>query len=275
LRIEEAVIGIERRSSGACLDLAFVFFRAEAREILKLTALFAVPCTAVSFLIARRTDHGLVWAMLLFFAMAPFAGAALVAGVGPRVFGEPLSARRAVTTWLGSLLRLVLPLLFAQLMVFGSAMCFGVPALLAAAFYGFIPEVVLLEELKGSRARQRLSELMRGAFWDLAARRGAILTFSAGVLTSLFLLFDQVCEILLTFPLLAGRVSSVFVFEELWALLVHDPFVVSALHATAWLVYPLARLAWFFCYLDTRIRKEGWDLELAFRVEERRLAEAS
>jgi hypothetical protein len=50
-----------------------------------------------------------------------------------------------------------------------------------------------------------------------------------------------------------------------------DPLVVSALSATAWLVYPLARLAWFFCYLDARIRKEGWDVELAFRIEAGRL----
>jgi hypothetical protein len=51
--------------------------------------------------------------------------------------------------------------------------------------------------------------------------------------------------------------------------------VVSALSATAWLVYPLARLAWFFCYLDARIRKEGWDVELAFRIEAGRLQPAS
>jgi hypothetical protein len=38
-----------------------------------------------------------------------------------------------------------------------------------------------------------------------------------------------------------------------------------------WIVYPVIRLAWMFCYLDVRIRKEGWDLEIDFRVEARRL----
>jgi hypothetical protein len=47
---------------------------------------------------------------------------------------------------------------------------------------------------------------------------------------------------------------------------------VVALASTWWLVYPLARLAWFFCYLDARIRREGWDVEIAFRVEARRIA---
>ena len=55
-------------------------------------------------------------------------------------------------------------------------------------------------------------------------------------------------------------------------LLSYDPLLVVALASTWWLVYPLARLAWFFCYLDARIRKEGWDVEIAFRVEARRIA---
>ncbi len=54
-------------------------------------------------------------------------------------------------------------------------------------------------------------------------------------------------------------------------MLFYDPLVVATLCGTLWLVYPIARLAWFFCYLDARIRKEGWDVELAFRIEGRRL----
>jgi hypothetical protein len=57
-------------------------------------------------------------------------------------------------------------------------------------------------------------------------------------------------------------------------LLAYDPLLVGALSATWWLVYPLARLAWFFCYLDLRVRKEGWDVEIELRVEARRLLNA-
>ena len=36
---------------------------------------------------------------------------------------------------------------------------------------------------------------------------------------------------------------------------------------------PVIRLAWFFCYLDQRIRNECWDLQLQFRAEAARLEE--
>jgi hypothetical protein len=32
------------------------------------------------------------------------------------------------------------------------------------------------------------------------------------------------------------------------------------------LAAPFISLVWFFVYLDVRIRKEGWDLEIAFRA---------
>jgi hypothetical protein len=39
-------------------------------------------------------------------------------------------------------------------------------------------------------------------------------------------------------------------------------------------VYPIARFAWFFCYIDLRVRGDFWDLELRFEKEVERLREA-
>ena len=47
----------------------------------------------------------------------------------------------------------------------------------------------------------------------------------------------------------------------------------TAIQFTIWLPYPVIRLAWFFCYLDQRIRNECWDLQLQFRAEAARLEE--
>jgi hypothetical protein len=41
------------------------------------------------------------------------------------------------------------------------------------------------------------------------------------------------------------------------------------------LALPLVTLVWFFVYLDVRIRKEGWDLEIAFRARAVQLKEQS
>lgn len=73
-------------------------------------------------------------------------------------------------------------------------------------------------------------------------------------------------------PILSGRVSSWAHFEnELMTLMTADPRVGMVLVAVMWFVYPVTRLAWMFRYLNTRIQKEGWDIELSFRVEARRL----
>lgn len=41
------------------------------------------------------------------------------------------------------------------------------------------------------------------------------------------------------------------------------------------LAVPFVTLVWFFVYLDVRIRKEGWDLEIAFRARAAQLQEQS
>jgi len=276
MRIEAATIAIEPRSVGACLDLAVLFYRRHAREILKLTLVLALPSTILSFLIADRSEDGLFWSAVIFFSLCPFLGAALVAGAGRGVFGEPFEARsalRALAARLGGLLSAIL--ISRLIIVLCGLLCLGIPGILPAVYYGFLPELLLLEDLKGSRARRRLSDLMRHTFVDLTARQVSLLGFMGVTVLSLFTLLDQASGALLGLPILFGRASASFFWQEISTLLFYDPWVVAVLSATCWLAYPLARLAWFFCYLDVRIRKEGWDVELDFRIEAERLQAAS
>jgi hypothetical protein len=102
-----------------------------------------------------------------------------------------------------------------------------------------------------------------------------VLFFVMSVL-SLFVLVDLAAGMLFDWPILIGRISGLgYMLEELATLLSRDPRVAAALVTVAWLVYPVTRLAWMFCYLDVRIRQEGWDVELDFRVEARRLEAAA
>jgi hypothetical protein len=55
--------------------------------------------------------------------------------------------------------------------------------------------------------------------------------------------------------------------QFLWS----DPIVVTAALAVAFLVYPIGRLAWFFCYMDVRVRRDCWDMELLIIQEAERL----
>ena len=99
-----------------------------------------------------------------------------------------------------------------------------------------------------------------------------IAVFFGTSVASLFVLVDMASGTLLGLPILAGRVSGLAYFiEEIATLMTRDPRVATVFVSVLWLVYPVARLAWMFCYFDVRIRKEGWDIELDFRVEANRL----
>src|SRR5262249_15238443 len=141
-----------------------------------------------------------------------------------------------------------------------------------AVYYGFLPEVLLLEQMDSSEVRGRLGELVQSHFGDLLARSLVLLAFTAAAAVAIFTLVDQTLRLLLGWPLLLGRLDPRGPAGDLWELVQGDPAVVAVLAAVVWLLYPIARLAWFFCYLDIRIRKEGWDLELSFRVEALRLS---
>ncbi len=50
-----------------------------------------------------------------------------------------------------------------------------------------------------------------------------------------------------------------------------DPKVLAVLTAVVLSAYAIGRLAWFFCYIDLRVRRDLWDLEIQFQQEAQRL----
>jgi hypothetical protein len=272
MRLEDATLALEPRSAGAVIDLALLFYRRHAAKFLLLSLLFGALPVALGALFAGGGD-GFLWASLLFLFGSPFLGAAVVAGAGHRVFAEEFAvsgALRHAARRAGSLL-VFLPLLTAVFGAFG-LLCLGIPYFLLVSRYGFLSEVLLLEQLRGRRVARRLEEISSDVFLNLCCRYGAISSFATLLGLVLFLLADLSSQFLFDVPLLLDRISWALAYEEIETLLSYDPLLVGTVSATAWLVYPLARLAWFFTYLDVRIRKEGWDVEIAFRVEASRIA---
>ncbi len=272
MRLEDATLALEPRSVGAAIDLAILFYRKHAAKLLALSALFGAAPVAVAGYRATRGD-GWLWAVLLFFFGSAFLGAAVVAGAGHHVFGEEFTLRntlRHLRRRAGSLF-LWLPMARVVLGALG-VMCWGLLWAPLAARFGFLSEVLVLEELRGRKIGKRLEEILRGTQVEACGRYLAIASFGLLISTVLFLFLDLGSQLLFGVPLFLAKVSWAVAYEDTVNLLSYDPLLVVALASTWWLVYPLARLAWFFCYLDARIRKEGWDVEIAFRVEARRIA---
>ena len=274
MKLEAATLALEPRSVGECIDLAVLFYRRHATKLLALSLLFgAIPVAAGVVLASSGT--GWLWSGLAFVFVSPFLGAAVVAGAGHHVFGEEFTIRTALRHMRARLGTLAL-LLPASRIAYGavSVMCWGLLTVPVATRYGFLSEVVILEQLKGYRIAKRCDEILRDMYLEACVRYTAIVAFAFGVSLTLFILIDLGSQVLFGIPVFAAKVSWAVAVDDILNLLAYDPLLVGALSATWWLVYPLARLAWFFCYLDARVRKEGWDVEIALRVEARRLSHA-
>lgn len=274
MKLDAATLALEPRSVGECIDLAVLFYRRHATKLLTLSLLFGVVPVAAG-VIASSSGTGWLWSGLLFVFVSPFLGAAVVAGAGHHVFGEEFTVKSALQN-VGARLGTLALLLPAARIAYGavSVMCWGLLTVPVATRYGFLSEVVILEQLRGYRIPTRCAEILRDMYADACGRYVAIAGFAFGVSSILFILLDLGSQVLFGIPVFAAKVSWAVAADDILNLLAYDPLLVGVLSATWWLVYPLARLAWFFCYLDARVRKEGWDVEIALRVEARRLAHA-
>ena len=125
-----------------------------------------------------------------------------------------------------------------------------------------MPEVLLLEQAPVNSVTKRLSWLAGGGGYSRnLGRLMGLMVFWAVLSFGLFLILDFLATTLFNSPIffkiaLDSSRSTGDVFSQL---LYDDPKVLTAIQLTIWLPYPVIRLAWFFCYLDQRIRNECWD----------------
>ncbi len=267
MNLQHVTIPIEPRTVGGCLDLAVHFYRVHFRQLMALLIVVAAPALGLTWILADQTQHGLFWGFVLYFFGAPIAGALIVAGAGQRIFGEPFTVRRALDTFRPHALVLSLSLIWSRILTALAGLGL-VTAWLVAVRGGFLPEIYLLEQLRGERRRRRVTELTRSTQTSPVMRFVAIQGFTLGLVLSFFTLIDLAFNHLVGMPIWTGHGYGVgAMIERLW----YDPVVVTVLMGVVWAVYPLARIAWFFCYVDQRIRNECWDVELDFRRDARRL----
>jgi hypothetical protein len=206
----------------------------------------------------------------------------LMTGAAPCAFGEPFTFR-------GTWSRLGWPgvglILWGLLM--RCAIGLGLVAFLFPGWYlgvrsGFFVEQSALSKMARHLHDRRADELLKGEIADLFLRSAAIAVFCGLLWVVLLFTADFASSRLFGFPLLLGRLQvDLSYLENFGDVLVYaagflwgDPIVLTAALAVAFLVYPLGRLAWFFCYIDVRVRRDCWDMELQIIQEAERLEAA-
>lgn len=191
---------------------------------------------------------------------APLATAPLTLMLGQRLFRDHVDAGRMARDLASSL---------PQVALFGSAvraLCAPLVVTLAGplGLWPYMNEVILLERnpARSRRPRkwttlQRCRVLHRGASGELFARWLGTTGLSAALATSL-------CVAMWTaLSVFTGRQHGADVGLRLY------------LPVALWLVAGYAAVARFLLYLDLRIRREGWEVELSLRAEAARLARTS
>ena len=272
MKVEDCIVTVERRTLGGCLDLAFVFARQFAVPLFSLTLCFAVPCTFLTWAVADTIRHDVLIPALMVFAFFNLLfNGAIVATVGPQVFGVPISTRAAVKSLVSRLISFV----FLGMLARATGFCLFVPLLFVTAWCGHLPEVMFLERTPLNQVTQRLSWLGKGGGYSRNIGRLMSLIFFGIIFgAGIFMTIDLLAGLIFHAPIFFGSIGAgPDRWEALQSKLIDDPTFVTALQVAAWCVCPFLRLAWFFCYLDQRIRNECWDLELQYRVEAGRLEE--
>jgi len=260
VKLDELQVEIRPRTTGQTVALAARMLQHRPGPILAAWAFYSVGVIGLTLLFLVVWELHPFWAWLAVPVLAPIFSAPLVTTVGHLVFTPRVSFGLVA----GQTARRVFPFLLLFL-VNRVIVLAGMAALLVPGLYlwrssWFLGPIVLLEgsPLGASfRRGRRFASGFHGHVLAHAANTAALVGYLSLAFGSL-LHFLNVKVFGLTFAAL----GNLTLFQSYWHLVLLVGFALAA---------PFATLVWFFVYLDVRTRKEGWDLELAFRARAEQL----
>lgn len=280
MRFDQVAISLAPRSTANCLDLALLILRRHAVPLVALWAWIAIPSCALTYWLVDQFDCSLWTGLLVFLIASSPLGVLTVMGIALSTFGEPFTANdvwRRVKQGGWRLLTMTLLIRFGA--IFAGVILCGIPGALLSVWYGFLAEQAVLANLSKDLFDSNLKDLVKAEFTDLCARALWITVFCFLLWWSLFVLADTVgYYVLFGAGLFSGRLNIDVqylgvekflptVVDFFW----YDARVVTALLGCGLLVYVLGRLAWFLAYIDLRVRRDCWDMELQILHEAERL----
>lgn len=262
-------IAIRERNFLEILDLALQLVRERWPGLLAVLVLGAVPAAVLNYaLLGGLLDTDEVWQdpwsyglwMLLLMAFeTPLVTAPLTLYLGQATFSGSASPRQIVWNFLGSLGQLV----WFQVLLRGLlTLLFGFGLIIPYVSWPYLTEIILLERnpfLMGDRGsittwrRNRNFHRYNGGDlfvrWLAALGSGAVLGASV-----VWGLHSVASHLVGAWP------------DELTVLRWYVPIA-------GWLVLGFFAVVRFLAYLDLRIRREGWEVELTMRAEALRLVQ--
>jgi hypothetical protein len=254
VRLQELQVEIRPRTTGQTLAIAARMLQQRPGPLLWAWALSSVPLIAVSLLLLLvvELDPWWIWAIIL--PIAPAFGLPMIATTGMLVFTPAVRPGEVASVLVRRTLPYLTAFLAMRVLALAGFAAMVVPGLYIWRYSWFLAPIVLLERSPlgvSLRRSRRFAVGFHGHVLAHAASTGAVLGYA-------FVAFGSLAHFLIAEVLGLGIESISYVTDY-----VFYPHVVALVGFG--LAVPLALLVWFFVYLDVRIRKEGWDLEIEFR----------
>jgi hypothetical protein len=257
MQLDQQRIVIRERSFVDLLDLSLRVLRAYAAPLTGLFVLGIVPPLLLNAFLLGGLDvqlreslvprEYLCYVVLLTVIEAPLATAPITLFLGHSLFLEKPRAGQIAKEFLQSL---------PQMLVIQVVL--RIPLVFIA--WPFASEVILLERnpFRGRRPGQmttfrRLRALHGGVMGDLFPRSLASMAFGAALFASLWLCCLTLCGMLFN--------------EWQW----EGPTFTFFFPLCVWILLGFFAVVRYLGYLDLRIRREGWEVELLMRAEGARL----
>ncbi len=252
MRADRLHVAVRPRGILECLDLAIMFCGRRPLAVIVAITLGAAPFIAINRLLYDQSMNWYV-AYLLLGLEAAWASVPLTLYLGQAVFADRFSWQTATRSLVGSL-----PALFAfQGLLRGICLVlvFLAPVVFVAMYY--LNQVIVLERPRFSR------------IWS---RRGAINQRNTGHVLGLAMI--NAIILVVGVPMMTGllaAISSVWMGRPTkWLSFSPGTSIIQSLFSwhgqiAFWSVCGLLTVFRFFTYLDARIRREGWDVELKLR----------
>lgn len=274
MQLDKARITIRERSFLEILDLGLRLIQGHPATLLLFWALGVAPFLLLNdvlfnqqILVDVPRDLGYVdpqdmqelitgycFAQVVIFIEAPFATSLITIFLGQILFVKSPDLRNVASGFFQCLGQLVLLLIVVRVVAF--LMCFF-PLFLLYWLMPFTPEVIVLERASVSKTWNRLGGIRKGFHDTLFVRGLMALVFGALCVVSVWTS--------LTF------LQSVIIDQYSFAAITLS--LRWLVPISIWIVVGYFAVVRFLSYLDLRIRKEGWDVELQMRAEGARLEE--
>jgi hypothetical protein len=255
VKLSELQVEIRPRTSGQTLAMAARMLQHRPGPLLAGCACYAVGTFALAYLMLRVWHWHPAWAFLLVPLLSPVFSAPLLTSVGHLVFTPKVSFGLVARETTRRFFPFLFLFLLNRLILVVGLFALVVPGLYVWRSSWFLGPIVLLEGSTVStsfRRGRRFAAGFHGHVLAHAANTAALLVYLSLAIAALvhFLMVKL-------FGLSFTALANLALLDNYYSLLLLGGFALAA---------PLATLVWFFVYLDVRTRKEGWDLEIAFRA---------